>query len=305
VNLPTDVAMGSDSSDSTVADTAHGRKFSSSSIGSFMKNAFMSDIDLLDKTDFAFALSPILDEPVAGSISPSNDIQFRASEYKSSAENAGREFMSNDQDDDESKKAGHLYAPIPSHRRSSIIQIFSPSSSTPNKSVASLLSKSLKESNSENSSRHLLPLSSNKSASSLPTLSRQATPTIQTEIAEPTFVRSRASSMNTRELTSSSSLCSDFIELGSDFLGFGSKRIKHTKSESDLLKLNDALRPTQRNLDGDIERSNPRGELSLMDSLHVVPDTIRDSDTPSEGTHMSQQSNNSLYEAEKLLARLR
>ncbi|KAJ2959692.1 hypothetical protein NQZ79_g4867 [Umbelopsis isabellina] len=304
VNLPTDVTISPDTSESTTPDPSHDRKLSSSSIESFMKNAFRSDMDLLDNADFTFAFPPILDEPETCSRRSSADIPIRLSEYRPRAETADS-IIKSDDDDDISIKDRHLHAPAPSHRRSSIIQIFSPSSSTPNNLISSLVSKSEKENHSESSSRRLMPLTNNKSVASLPTLSRQATPTLQPEIAEPTFVRSRASSLHTRELTSSISLCSDFIELGSDFLGFGTKRIKHFKSESDLLKLKDALRPTQINLDDVIERGSIREDSNLMDSLHIVQDTIGDSDTRSERTHMSHQSNNGLFEAETLLAKLR
>ncbi|KAG2183717.1 hypothetical protein INT43_006728 [Umbelopsis isabellina] len=304
VNLPTDVPISSDTSESTTLEPSHDRQLSSSSIESFMKNAFSSDMDLLDKDDFTFAFPLILDEPETCSRRSSADIPVRLSEYKPRAENADS-IIKSDDDDDVSINNGYLHAPAPSHRRSSIIQIFSPSLSPPSSLVSSIISKSQKENRSESSSQGLMPLANNKSVASLPTISRQATPTLQPEIAEPTFVRSRASSLHTRELTSSISLCSDFIELGSDFLGFGTKRIKHFKSESDLLKLKDALRPNPTNVDDVIERTGIREESNTMESLHIVQDTIGQSDTRSERTRTSHQSNNSLLEAETLLAKLR
>lgn len=304
VNLPTDATINPDTSESTPPEPSHDRQLSSSSIESFMKNAFSSDMDLLDKADFTFGFPPILDEPETCSKRSSADIPVRLSEYRPRAENADS-IIKSDDDDDVSISDRYLHAPTPSHRRSSIIQIFSPGSSPSSNLVSTIISKSQKENRSESSSRRLMPLVNNKSVASLPSLSRQATPTLQPEIAEPTFVRSRASSLHTRELTSSISLCSDFIELGSDFLGFGTQRINHFKSESDLLKLKDALRPTSMNVDDNIERSSAREDSNLMDPMQMMEDTIADSDNRSESTHISHQSNDNLYEAETLLAKLR
>jgi hypothetical protein len=80
--------------------------------------------------------------------------------------------------------------------------------------------------------------------------------------------------MNTRAAGNVDSLCNSFIELGSDLIGLNPKRIKHFKSESDLLKLKDTLRPTESKSDYDMsertsDASPDAGNDLRTSTLHV------------------------------------
>lgn len=223
----------------------HDRNSSDFSIGSFIRNAFSSELDisLLEQADFSYTLSPTPDG--THKVSSSYTVDANGLEGSQlSFESTDASFKSRKNEDyTDAVEDSTLNTPVPTQRRSSIISLLTPRSVSPTN--ASTTSKSPSESTSKNTSKHLLPLGSLRNGSSLQSLSRQAIPKIQTEIAEPTFIRSRASTMNIKEVSNASSLCNNFIELGSDLMGFKSSRIKHFKSESDLLKLKDTLGSTE------------------------------------------------------------
>lgn len=261
---------------SPIQEIQHDRNNSECSLGSFMRNAFSSELDisLLEQTDFSFSLSPTpeakANEPSMHplkSYTPPMDIQ-------QSMQNASMEIKTRNHEEYADQPGDNaLKVPIPTPRRSSVISLIMPREAS--SSASGTISKAPVASKSDNTNKRLLKLANGKTVSSLQSLPRkQAIPKIQTEIAEPTFIRSRAISMNTRAAGNVDSLCNSFIELGSDLIGLNPKRIKHFKSESDLLKLKDTLRPTESKSDYDMsertsDASPDAGNDLRTSTLHV------------------------------------
>jgi hypothetical protein len=212
---------------------------SHSSIESFMQNAFSTDVNitLLDQRDFTFPLSPSLDssEHDLKTQSPTIPRRRTRSGYASTIRRSKDqvEFLAPHSDDT-------LKVPAPPSGRSSIIRLFTPRSMSPTNAGSTSRPTTPIENTSESTSRGLMPLGNAKKGSSTRSVSSQAVPIIHTEIAQPTFVRSRAISMNLRDPDSKSTLRNNFLELGSDLISLTSKNIKHFKSESDLIKLKDS-----------------------------------------------------------------
>lgn len=215
----------------------HEHDESDSSIESLMRNAFSSDVNisLLDNADFTFPVSPSSDasRPVLKKKPRSVTLSRRRtrSGYATTRTREADEYLVPYTDD-------NLKVPLASPKRSSFISMLTPRATSPTHTGSSSKPVTPRQSSSESTSRGLMPLGNARKGTSIRSVSSQAVPTIQTEIAEPTFIRSRAISMTLRGVDSSKvNLCNNFLGLGSDLMGLTSKHMKHFKSESDLIKL--------------------------------------------------------------------
>ncbi|KAI8576796.1 hypothetical protein K450DRAFT_254993 [Umbelopsis ramanniana AG] len=205
---------------------------SDSSIESLMRNAFASDVDisLLDKADFSFPVSPSFDAPRTDTKKKARSATLSRrrtrSGYATTRARETDDYLSPYTDDN---------LKVPSPKRSSFISMLTPRTTSPTGFSSKPVTP--RQSSSESTSRGLMALGNGKKGSSIRSVSSQAVPTIQTEIAEPTFIRSRAISMTLRGVDSKVNLCNNFLGLGSDLMGLTTKHMKHFKSESDLIKL--------------------------------------------------------------------